>query len=179
VACCPSSLLPQRWWDVCSLAARAWRAPAPGFARRLRGVPGCGTLAFVLLVSWSCAAEAGLCWWPLGASLVMGCAMGSCCSSLFPLVCVPARDLPALLWSVSACVAGSALSVRVPHGFLLAFLPLPSFLSPAHLLVAHTDSCAHTMPLILGQAASPSYGNVASRRLSCHGGEEEVRATST
>jgi hypothetical protein len=56
----PIALPPSALVGVCPLAARRWRALAPEFSGCLRGMPARSALSFVLLVSRSCAVDAGL-----------------------------------------------------------------------------------------------------------------------
>jgi hypothetical protein len=101
-----------------------------------RGTPGHGALACVMLVLRSCAATwdsvSSLCWWPLGALLVLDCVLCGGCFSLFRLVCAPLWLLAPLLCSVSACAAGAALFLACASRFPACF-PATSFLSPPRL----------------------------------------------
>jgi hypothetical protein len=78
-----------------------------------------------------------LCRWPLGALLVLDCAVCGGCGSLIQLTCDPARRFPPLLCSVSACDAGFSNTLVCLSVYCLLschFLPFPPRLLITELL---------------------------------------------
>jgi hypothetical protein len=112
-----------------------------------------------------------LCWWPVWASLVLGCGVGGCYFSLFLVICAPVRLVPPLLCRCcvpffGAYVNGSALFQACTSPFPACFptyLFLPFVTSslchtcvlPSHNYCNKSDEESYTLSNLCNKMASP------------------------